>query len=238
MKILVLGATGATGQWVVKHLLDSGQQVKAIVRSTQKLNEVLEHKNLEVIQSSLLDLSDAELEEHLRDCQAVISCLGHNLNFKGIYGQPRRLVRDAARRVCAAIERNAPKEKVSYILMNTTGNRNRDLSEPISLAQKMVIALLRLLLPPHVDNEKAADFLHTQIGQNHPFVEWTAVRPDGLIDEETVSSYQIFASPTRSAIFNAGKTSRINVAHFMAELATSQSLWAQWKGQMPVIYNS
>ena len=50
--------------------------------------------------------------------------------------------------------------------MNTTGNRNRDLPEPISFAQKCVIGLLRLLLPPHVDNEKAADFLRTEIAQN------------------------------------------------------------------------
>jgi hypothetical protein len=43
--------------------------------------------------------------------------------------------------------------------MNTTGNRNRDLNEPISLRQKCVIVVLRLLLPSHVDNEKAADYL-------------------------------------------------------------------------------
>ena len=64
------------------------------------------------------------------------------------------------------------------------------------------------------------------------------MRPDGLIDEDTVSSYTVHESPTRSAIFNAGKTSRINVAHFMTELASSESLWQEWKGKMPVIYNS
>jgi len=65
-----------------------------------------------------------------------------------------------------------------FVLMNTTGNRNRDLDERISFAQKCVIGLLRILLPPHVDNEKAADYLRTQIGQNNTAVEWVAVRPD------------------------------------------------------------
>ena len=68
-------------------------------------------------------------------------------------------------------------------------------------------------------------------------VEWTAVRPDGLIDEEKVSEYEIHPSPIRSAMFNAGKTSRINVAHFMADLITDNNTWNKWKGQMPVIYN-
>ena len=122
--------------------------------------------------------------------------------------------------------------------MNTTGNRNRDLIEPISFRQKCVIALLRLLLPPHVDNEKAADFLRTNIGQINPFIGWVAVRPDSLLDEEEVSEYKVFPSPIRSAIFNPGKTSRINVGHFMASLITDEDLWNQWKGKMPVIYNT
>jgi len=122
--------------------------------------------------------------------------------------------------------------------MNTTGNRNRDLVEPISFAQHLVIGLLRLLLPPHVDNEQAADLLRTEIGPSHKYIEWAAVRPDGLIDLDTVSDYEVHASPTRSAIFDAGQTSRINVGCFMAELVTDDLVWEQWKGKMPVIYNT
>jgi hypothetical protein len=121
--------------------------------------------------------------------------------------------------------------------MNTAGNSNRDRHEPVSFAQKCVIGLLRLLLPPHVDNERAADYLRTQIGQNDRVIEWVAVRPDNLSNETQVSEYEVHASPIRSAIFDAGVTSRINVAHFMAELITNDDLWARWQGQMPVIYN-
>ena len=152
-------------------------------------------------------------------------------------GQPRKLVTDATRRLCNAITSNNLKSKTKFVLMNTTGNRNRDLNEPLSFGQKCVIRLLRLLLPPHVDNEKAADYLRTEIGQNHNFVEWVAVRPDGLINEETVTDYEIHPSPTKSAIFNAGNVSRINVAHFMARLINDDRLWTEWKGQMPVIYS-
>ena len=239
MTILVVGASGATGSKLVEQLLMLNHRVKIIVRSPEKLPDAWKtNDNLQIITASVLDLTDAEIREIVKDCDAVASCLGHNLSWKGIYGQPRKLVTDATRRLCDAIKFNKQQRAVKFVLMNTTGNRNRDLDEPISFAQKCVIGLLRLLLPPHVDNEKAADYLRIEMGQNNPYVEWTAVRPDGLINEEMVTDYKIYPSPTRSAIFNAGKVSRINVAHFMARLIHDADLWAKWKGQMPVIYSA
>ena len=238
MTTLVVGATGATGRLLVEQLLNRGQKVRVIVREKNSLpDDVKNHKNISMIEASVLDLSDAETLQHVKGCDAIASCLGHNLTFKGMFGQPRRLVTDVARRLCDAVESNKPESPVKFVLMNTTGNRNRDLAEPISFAQKCVILLLRLLLPPHVDNEEAADYLCSEVGQNNSLIEWSAVRPDGLIDESEVTAYEVHASPTRSAIFDAGTTSRINVGHFMAELITDQATWSKWKGKMPVIYN-
>jgi len=238
MTILVVGASGATGRRLVEQLLIQKHKVKVIVRSPEKLSESWKgNDSLEIISASILDLSDKEMSGHVFDCHSIVSCLGHNLNWKGIYGHPRKLVTDATRRLCSAIKANNPERPVKFVLMNTTGNRNRDLNEPISFGQKCVIGLLRLLLPPHVDNERAADYLRTQIGQNNDLIEWVAVRPDGLTIEEEVTEYETHPSPIRSAIFNAGKTSRINVGHFMANLISDDELWNSWKGQMPVIYN-
>jgi len=238
MTVLVVGASGATGSKLVEQLLLKEYKVRVIVRSPEKLPESWKkNSNLQIIAASILELSDEEMKKHSQGCLAIVSCLGHNLTWKGIYGQPRKLVTEATRRLCDAIKAHKPEKPVKYILMNTTGNRNRDLNEPISFAQRIVIGLLRLILPPHVDNEKAADYLRTQVGQNNQFIKWAAVRPDGLIDKNEVTDFEIHASPTRSAIFNPGKTSRINVGHFMADLISDANLWNKWKGQMPVIYN-
>jgi len=238
MTTLVVGASGATGLRLVEQLLIHGHKVKAIVRSPEKLPKSWKgNDNLQIITASILELNDEEMIAYVSNCNAIVSCLGHNLTWKGVYGQPRKLVTDATRRLCDAIISNNPENPAKYILMNTTGNRNRDLNEHISFAQKCVIGLLRLILPPHVDNEKAADYLRTQIGQNNNSIEWVAVRPDNLTNEEEVTDYEIHASPTRSAIFNSGKTSRSNVGHFMFNLITDNGLWDTWKGQMPVIYN-
>ena len=237
-EIIVVGASGATGSLLVAELLNRGHRVQAIVRSRERFPEAIrKHENLSLIHASVLNLSDTELAKHVKNCDAIASCLGHNMSFKGIFGAPHRLVTDATRRLCVAIKANESDTPIKFVLMNTTGNSNRDLNEPVSFAQRCVIGLLRLLLPPHVDNENAADYLRTEIGQKDGAIEWTAVRPDGLTNEDTVTAYELHPSPIRSAIFDAGKTSRINVGHFMADLITEDEVWNNWKGQMPVIYN-
>lgn len=238
MATFVVGASGATGRLLVEQLLDRGQNVTIVVRSPDTLPEVVKsHKNVSVIHRNILDLSDTEMTQHVSGCDALASCLGHNLSFKGMYGSPRRLVTDATQRLCRAIKANKPKEPVKFVLMNTAGNSNRDLDEPISIGQKCVVGLIRLLLPPHADNENAADYLRTQIGQNDEAIGWAVVRPDSLVDKSEVTDYDVHPSPTRSAIFNAGLTSRINVGSFMADLITDDDTWSKWKGKMPVIYN-
>lgn len=238
MKIFVAGATGATGRLLVEQLLDRGVNVTTVVRDKNRLPEnIRSHENLSVTEANLLDLSDAELTKQVENCDVVASCLGHNLNFKGLYGKPRRLVADSVRSLCNAVKFNQPDKKVKLILMNTTGNRNLDLNEEVTFAQKVILALLRIFLPPHIDNEQAANYLRLKIGQSDSTIEWVVVRPDGLIDLDNVSEYTLHPSPIRSAIFDAGTTSRINVAYFMTELIIDEDTWFKWKGQMPVIYN-
>lgn len=236
--ILMVGASGATGRLLVRQLLDNGHKVRAIVRRPGLLPAgIAGHENYTEIVASVHDLGEAEMVRHVGGCDAVASCLGHNLSFKGIFGRPRLLVTDTVRRLCGAIQANHPNSAVRFVLMNSTGNSNRDIPERVSPGQACVILLLRWLLPPHRDNEKAADYLRTRIGQKNGVIEWVAVRPDSLTDADTVSGYDLHPSPIRSAIFDSGSTSRINVAHFMSDLIADDELWRRWQGQMPVIYN-
>jgi nucleoside-diphosphate-sugar epimerase len=238
MTTLVVGATGATGRLLVNELLNRGASVRVIVRSPDRLPEdIRTNENLSVIHAAVLDLGDAEMAQYVGGCEAVASCLGHTLSFRGIYGRPHRLVTDATRRLCDAIKGNSPGAPVRFVLMNTAGNSNRDIPERVSFAQSCAIRLIRLLLPPHIDNENAADYLRTKVGKDDRAVEWVVVRPDSLVDSSDVTDYEVFPSPIRSALFDAGVTSRINVGHFMAELITDDDVWNRWKGQMPVIYN-
>jgi nucleoside-diphosphate-sugar epimerase len=239
MTTLVLGASGATGRLLVGQLLDRGESVRAIVRPGARLpDSLLNHPRLSIVRASLLDLGEDEIARQVQGCTAVASCLGHTLSLKGIYGAPRRLVTEATRRLCDAIRASAPQHPVRFVLMNTAGNGNRDIDERRSYGEHCAIGLIRLLLPPHADNEMAADHLRTRLGRDDRAIEWAVVRPDTLLDEAEVTQYETHPSPTRSAIFDPGKTSRINVAHFMAELIADDDAWQRWKGRMPVIYNT
>jgi hypothetical protein len=149
----------------------------------------------------------------------------------------RRLVTDTIEKITLAIEANNLEHLTKVILMNTNGNSNRDIPEKPPFSQRMVIGILRLVLLPHVDNEKAADYLRLNVKNNHKNIEWAAVRPDSLINEDDVTPFDVYTSPIRNAIFDSVPTSRINVAEFMSELACDNELWSKWKGKMPVIYN-
>ena len=239
MKVCILGATGATGIKVVEQLLERGVSVKAVVRSAEKLHSLSQnYSQLEIVTAEIYEMGALEMQKLVADCEAVVSCLGHNISLKGIFCKPRRLVTESMQKFSEAVLKLKSDKKIKFILMNTTANSNRDLKEKSTTGQSIVIGLLRVLLPPQADNEQAADYLRRKIGQDHPIIEWIAVRPDSLINQDTVTGYSIHQSPTRDPVFNPGKTSRINVAHFMAELLTNETLWDQWKGQMPVQYNN
>jgi len=120
--------------------------------------------------------------------------------------------------------------------MNTVGVRNPDLDEMRTWFERGLLTLLRHTLPPHRDNETAAEHLHQRGKQENQHVEWCCVRPDSLINAE-VSLYDIQESPT-TGIFTGRPTARSNVAHFMIELIENAELWSQWKFRMPVIMNS
>lgn len=238
MTTLVVGATGATGKELVEQLLIMRQKVKVIVRSTANIPENwMYNDNISIIKANISEIGVSEMTDYISDCQAIASCLGHNITLKGIFGKPRGLVNDAISLLIDAIQKKSPEKPIRFVLMNTTANRNKDLNEPISKREKLIMGLIRTLVPPQSDNERAAEILRVNIGQNNKCIQWVAVRPDTLINEDKVSEYEVYSSPTRSALFNPGKTSRINIGNFMARLIVDNELWTTWKGQMPVVYN-
>ncbi len=102
--------------------------------------------------------------------------------------------------------------------------------------EKAAVCVLRGVLPPSMDNQRAADFLHDDVGAGSPFVQWVAVRPDTL-REGDVSAYDLHPTLV-SSLFKPDSTNMANVAHFMCELVTDSETWERWRGQLPVIVNA
>ncbi|CAJ1343322.1 unnamed protein product [Effrenium voratum] len=184
MVVLVLGGTGKTGLHLVQQLLARNVKVRTIVRSPEKLPiEVARHSELAVTTAKVLEMSDEALVEQLKDCTAVVSCLGHEGTYQGMCGKASRfLVYDVLRRVCRGIGELQSPAKV--ILMSTGLYTNPENDEDVKIrntcGQRALLCMLSTCLPPHNDNMRAAEFLRTELKG----MEWCAVRPELLIDGE------------------------------------------------------
>ncbi|MBK8482749.1 MAG: SDR family oxidoreductase [Proteobacteria bacterium] len=236
--VLLVGGTGRTGGRVLQQLLGRGISVRAIVRSRGKLPpDVAGHPNLTVIEASLLSLRDEELRHHLRGADAVISCLGHVLSCKGIFGPPHDLVTRATTRLCRGVEALKPPAPVKLILMSSVSvNRPGGLDTRRGAFERAFLWLLCGVLPPARDNQRAADFLVEKLGPNNAYVQWAVVRPDSLLEGE-VSEYALHEGLV-NGLFAPGSTNISNVAHIMCELVTNPKTWVDWKGKLPVVVNA
>lgn len=235
MKTLVIGASGATGRLVVKQLIKRNINVRIVVRAAAiTADEIKIDSRIEIVKGNIYDFDIEKFKELLNDCDSIICCLGHNISFKGIFGPPHRLVSNTVKKIYNAIEELGTSPK--FILMSTTAYTNKNIGELNTKGEKIIFSLLKLFLPPHKDNMLSADYLIYKIGANTKS-EWVAVRPDSLFDEESESDYEVVNCKKRSPIFNPGKTSRMNVSCFMAELISDNDLWQLWRYNTPVIYN-
>jgi len=235
--VLLVGGTGRTGRRVMEQLVARGVAVRAIVRSTRGLPAgMVGNPGVALVEGSLLSLSDRELQDHVRGCDAVISFLGHVLDLRGVLGPPRDLVAQATARLCRAIEALRPDRPARFILLTSVSvHRPGGLDTRRGALERAFMWLIRTLLPPAKDNQQAADFLQERLGPANPFVEWVVVRPDTLLEGD-VSAYALHEGLV-NGLFSPGQTNMANVAHFMCELVTSPKAWADWKGKAPVIVN-
>ncbi len=236
--VLLVGGTGHTGQRVLKQLLSRGISVRVIVRSVQKLPAgAAEDPNLTLVEADLLSLGDEDLLRYLRGCDAIISCLGHVTNLKGVMGPPRDLVTRATMRLCRGIAAQQPAKPVKFILMSSVSvNHPGGFDTRRGKFEKAFVGMLRGVVPPAKDNQQAANFLYDDIGTSNPFTQWAVVRPDTLLEGD-VSGYTVHEGLV-SSLFAPDSTNMANVAHFMCELVTNLQAWDDWEGKLPVIINT
>ncbi len=237
LTVLLVGGTGRTGRRVLEQLLQRGISVRAIVRSAARLSKGSEvDPHVTVVEADLLSASDGTLKSYISGCDAVISCLGHVLSLKGIFGPPHDLVARATARLCQAIRHSRPASPLKYVLMSSVSvNHPGQREARRGVLERACLWGLRGLVPPARDNQQAADFLHGAIGITDPFVRWVVVRPDSLL-EGGPSAYALHENLV-DGVFAPGQTNIANVAEFMCNLVIDAHTWDRWVGRLPVIVN-
>merc|ERR1712224_362197 len=118
-----------------------------------------------------------DLKDVTKGCSAVVSCLGHHLNFYGMF-RGGYFVKKAVEKVTTAM----PSDNCRYILMGSDGIAHPDgKSDPKRpWLDRAVFKLMRFLLVPVRDNEFSAKYLYESVKNK----DWSIVRPGDLFDKD------------------------------------------------------
>lgn len=156
MKIAIFGATGASGQLVVRKALDAGHSVTAFARKPEKLSFKSNH--LRIVQGNLADAQ--AIDDAVVGADAVISLLGPT--GKQV-GTP---VADGMRLIVAAMQRHGVRR-----LIATATPSAEDLSDGFSLSFQFAVKMMKALA-----GSAYAEIVHTADAVRGSGLDWTLVR--------------------------------------------------------------
>ncbi|CAH3167701.1 unnamed protein product [Porites evermanni] len=185
-KLAVFGASGPSGQEVVKQALAKGHSVTAVVRSPDKFT--LSHENLEVVKGDVFQADS--LIPILEGKNAVMSCLGFH---RGTFFTPTTLYSKSITEIITAMERNGIERLVcitGIYTQNDPGNPRwitmlrpfmRSFINDMVLMENTVMQsnlIYTIMRPPILTNGAATDNYMVAEGQFVPKASSSLSRAD------------------------------------------------------------
>ena len=195
MELLILGATGLTGQHLLKKALEASHQVTALVRNPAKLS--ISHKNLTILTGDVLDKET--LTKSMKGKDVVFCAIGKGKSLKS-----SNLMTNAV-------------ENLMLCMKTTNVNRLVMLSafgvgETIFQANFLQRLIFRTLLKSIFSDKTKADL----ILKHSPF-NWTLVYPVVLTNAPGTGNYKVGETLPMKGM---PKISRADVADFMLKQVT------------------
>jgi uncharacterized protein YbjT (DUF2867 family) len=205
MKVLVLGATGASGRLIVRDALAKGHSVVALVRSTASANL----PGVDMIEGDARD--EGTLTRALDGCDAVISALGTGMGFRKV-----DLLGVATRALVTAMTRKGVRRLVCISALGVGDSRGH--------GGFVFDRLFQPLLLRHAYKDK--DRQEAAIRASS--LDWVVVRPGMLTNDPARGSVR---AVTDLADIKGGKIARADVAQFVVEQLTTDT----WLRRTPVL---
>lgn len=188
MKLIIFGATGGTGQQLVRQALKQGNSVTAFVRSPEKLN--LKNNNLSVIRGDVLDKT--AVEKAVQGHDAILVALGVKPPSRKVVVGP------GTQNILAAMKKHA----IRRIIVESAMFMDEALRQKSFLMRLLIATLMKGLYQDKLVQEKAV----MESG-----LDWVIVRPTALT-EGAKSGWQV-RDPREAGM--TSRISRANVADFM-----------------------
>ncbi|HSI50693.1 MAG TPA: SDR family oxidoreductase [Ideonella sp.] len=206
-KLLVLGATGKTGQLIVRQALARGHQVRALVRSPEKANGL---EGAEIIVGDARD--ESALRKALKGIDAVVSALGTPASpFREV-----TLLSTATRSLVNAMQA----EGITRLVCITGMGAGDSAGHGGFLFDRVIFpALLRKVY---------ADKNRQEAVVRNSGLEWVLVRPSVLNDKATRPAVRAL---TDLSGFHGGSIARADVASFVLDQVQSDA----WLHRTPLI---
>lgn len=194
MKIIVFGATGGVGKYVVKQALEKGMEVTAFVRTPSKLD--LEHEQLHIVQGDAFNKE--EVAAAIVGHDAVVSCLGSSQGMK-----KSTELEEMTKNIVDGMQAH----NVKRIVYTASAGINNEIP---GISGKMVMKMLKNAL---IDHRNAVDYIEAN-GLNY-----TIVRPMGLTNSAFTGKYR----ESKVGIPEKAKSiPRADVAHFIVKALSDQ----------------
>jgi len=191
VKLLILGATGGTGQQLVAQALEAGHNVTAFVRSPEKIPRG--HDRLRLIKGDVVD-SGTALADAMRGQDAVVSALGRGLSFKS-----EHLIQRSVPPILSAMQSQGIQR-----LVFTSAIGVGETAQHLPLFPRLMARFpLRNI---YADKVFGDDLIR------HSALAWTLVQPAMLTDGPLTGTYR---SGERLEMRGIPKISKADVAHFI-----------------------
>ena len=167
MKLVIFGATGFSGQAIMKLALSKGIQVTVLVRNKSAIS--IQNENLTVIQGNVLDSND--VKKALEHQDAVIQCLG--VGGKG-NGKPTTFISDATKVIVEEMEKQQIKR---LIALSNVGAGNSLAFQPWFFT-KIILPYFMKWLKVIIDDKNRMEpiIMNSEL-------DWTIVRCPNIVDK-------------------------------------------------------
>jgi putative NADH-flavin reductase len=167
MKVVIFGATGFSGQAILKLALSTGFQVTVLIRNKSVIT--IQNENLTVIQGNVLDGND--VKKALEHQDAVIQCLG--IGGKGD-GKPTTFISDATKIIVEEMEKQQIKR---LIAMSNVGAGNSLSFQPWIFTKIILPYFLKWLKVIIDDKNRMEPIIMNSV------LDWTIVRCPNILDK-------------------------------------------------------
>lgn len=207
MKVLVLGATGATGRLIVREALEKGYSVTALVRSKARATTL---SGAELIEGDVCD--EDTLVRALTNCDAVVSSLGTGVSaFREV-----NVLTEATQALLPAMSRSGVSRLVCISALGVGDSRGH--------GGFVFDRLFMPLLLRHAYKDKARQEAAIRASS----FDWIIVRPGMLINDDARGNVRAIAD---LADVHGGKVARADVARFVVQQVTTHT----WLRRTPVL---